>query len=237
MNFFSNAQKSIKGYIPVLQDEPDEEDDLELGPSATNLEEPDLLGGCFDLTYKQRITGFFMSAATGLFFLFLVSHIHLHIPFFIDFRIPPHHTSAHSSAHCSEYLFRRGTADWRRVKVRNVLSVCQHFSARIEHFFGGHPRAVQAYDGKEAAAVVDCVRRLIGTVHGHRVLASVDFHHSPAHCTAVWISHYVHRELHARRHLVYQFLRLKDGQTVVPMGLLNFNDENYTNRSSPCISK
>ena len=61
MNFFSNAQKSIKGYIPVLQDEPDDEED------------PTLLGGCFDLTYKQRIAGFFMSAATGLFFLFLVS--------------------------------------------------------------------------------------------------------------------------------------------------------------------
>ena len=73
MNFFSNAKKSIQGYIPVLQNEPDEEsEDIELGPSATELEEPSLLGGCCDLTYKQRFTGFFMSAATGIFFLFLV---------------------------------------------------------------------------------------------------------------------------------------------------------------------
>lgn len=75
MNLFNNAKKSIKGYIPVLQDEPDDdEEDLELGPSATNLEEPSLLGGCCDLTYKQRIVGFFMSAGTGLLFLFLVKY-------------------------------------------------------------------------------------------------------------------------------------------------------------------
>lgn len=73
MNFFNSAKKSIKGYIPVLQEDPDDEEDLELGPSATNLEEPSLLGGCCDLTYKQRIAGFFMSAGTGVLFLFLVS--------------------------------------------------------------------------------------------------------------------------------------------------------------------
>eukprot|EP01084_Bolivina_argentea_P152875 266592_1 len=71
MNFFSNASKSIKGYLPVGQTDPDEDEDLELGPSATNLEEPSLLGGCCDLTYKQRITGFIMSAGTGGLFLFL----------------------------------------------------------------------------------------------------------------------------------------------------------------------
>eukprot|EP00485_Elphidium_margaritaceum_P012481 CAMPEP_0202689868 /NCGR_PEP_ID=MMETSP1385-20130828/5047_1 /ASSEMBLY_ACC=CAM_ASM_000861 /TAXON_ID=933848 /ORGANISM="Elphidium margaritaceum" /LENGTH=189 /DNA_ID=CAMNT_0049345077 /DNA_START=47 /DNA_END=616 /DNA_ORIENTATION=+ len=74
MNFFNNAKKSMKGYLPVLQNEPDDDDDdPELGPSATNLEEPSLMGGCCDLTYKQRITGFFMSAGTGLLFLFLSS--------------------------------------------------------------------------------------------------------------------------------------------------------------------
>lgn len=68
MDSFKN---SLKGYLPVLQNEVEEEVDCELGPSATDLGEPSLISGCCDLTYKQKIVGFAMSAIAGAVFLFL----------------------------------------------------------------------------------------------------------------------------------------------------------------------
>ena len=65
-------KNSLKGYMPVLTTDVDVDDDPELGPSLTEIDEPSMLEGCFDLTWKQRITGFAMTAAAGAMFLFFV---------------------------------------------------------------------------------------------------------------------------------------------------------------------
>jgi len=63
----------LKGYVPVLQTEKQEKD-VELGAleKTPAYEEPSMLTGCFDLTYKQRITGFLLLLTAGLLFLLMI---------------------------------------------------------------------------------------------------------------------------------------------------------------------
>ena len=68
--------KKLKGYLPVTSTDDANDNDIELGNlnNDTNdqASEPSLVGGCFDLTKTQRITGFAMSAASGGLFFIMV---------------------------------------------------------------------------------------------------------------------------------------------------------------------
>ena len=78
--------KRLKGYLPVTTAEDNSIDDVELGTDANmQSQEPSLLGGCFDLTYKQRITGFAMSASAGALFLFFVCSFIWFLSFVLHF--------------------------------------------------------------------------------------------------------------------------------------------------------